>query len=402
MTTRRYYHDSYAWEFEATVTETGGGPEAPWAVLDATCFYPTSGGQPHDTGRLGPARVTDVSIRPADGAIVHHLSASIPAGPVTGAVDGGRRFDHMQQHSGQHILSQAVLRVAGAPTIGFHLGAELVSIDVETHELPELRLADAVDLANQIITTDLPVRAWFPTPAELEQLELRKLPEVEGPVRVVGIGDFDFSACGGTHVARTGEIGLIAALRTERLKRGTRIEFLAGHRARADYARKQAILRELGSRLTCSAAEVPAAVERLTESLEEARRTLKQHAERVLDDEAARLLTSSPGSGGARMVVRSWPGRPIDEVKGLALRLTTGPGVVVLFGVPGQRTQLLFARSENLDLDLKPAFDQALAALGGGKGGGGRILQGAAGGTDAAGLDAALAAAAAVAGAGRR
>jgi len=382
VSTRRYYGDSYTWQFDANVLEASRDAKAPVAILDASYFYPTSGGQPHDVGTLGAANVTDVYIRESDGAVVHVLDAPIPSGAVAASINGVRRFDHMQQHTGQHILSQAFLRVANAATIGFHLGVDTVSIDLDASALAEARIAEAADAANRIVSENVEVRSWFPEAVELESLALRKLPDVDGPVRVVAIGDFDYSACGGTHVARSGEVGLLSVLRVERMKRGTRIEFLAGHRARADYARKHAIVRELSAALTCAPAEIVEAVGRLSSTLTESRRALATYRERELDEEAAQLRASATQSGGVSTVRRMFSGRPIDEIKGLALRLTTESDVIVLFGIGGPRTQLIFARSENVTTDLKPLFDRALAALGGGKGGGGRVLMGSAAAVD--------------------
>jgi len=385
--TRSYYGDSYTWQFDATVVESSQDANAPSVVLDATYFYPTSGGQPHDTGTLGGANVTDVHVRESDGAVVHVLDAPIATGVVSAAIDGARRFDHMQQHTGQHILSQAFLRVANAATIGFHLGVDTISIDLDANALPEARILEAAELTNHVVSNDVEVRSWFPDAAELQALALRKMPDVDGPVRVVAIGDFDFSACGGTHVARAGEVGLLSVLRVERMKRGTRIEFLAGHRARADYARKHAIVRELSAALTCAPAEIVEAVGKLSSTLVESRRALATYRERDLDDEAARLRASATLVEGVNVVRRAFNGRPVDEIKGLALRLTTEPDVIALLGIAGQRTQLIFAKSENVTVDLKPWFDKALAALGGGKGGGGRILMGSAAQVDEAVLD---------------
>ncbi len=387
--TRRYYEDSYTWQFDANVIEAREG-NAPIAILDASYFYPTSGGQPHDIGTMGSANVTDVHMRESDGAVVHVLDTPLSKGAVTASIDGVRRFDHMQQHTGQHILSQAFLRVANAATIGFHLGVDTISIDLDASALPEVRIAEAAELANRLVSENVEVRSWFPDANELESLALRKMPDVDGPVRVVAIGDFDFSACGGTHVARSGEVGLLSVLRTEKMKRGTRVEFLAGHRARADYARKHAIVRELSAALTCAPAEIVDAVARLSGTVVDSRRALATYRERELDEEAARLLAAARRSGAMLMVRQAFGGRPIEEVKGLALRVTTGPDVVALFGITGPRTQLIFARSENLALNLKPAFDGALAALGGGKGGGGRVLMGSAAAVDETALADAL------------
>ncbi|CAN5320087.1 DHHA1 domain-containing protein [soil metagenome] len=379
MTTRLYYTDSYTRQFDANVVEVSVDAGAPLAVLDASYFYPTSGGQPHDLGTIGGANALDVSIRPSDGAIIHTLDVPIPVGPTTATIDGARRFDHMQQHTGQHILSQAFIRVANATTIGFHLGAETVSIDLNDGTLPEARIAEAAELANQVVSGNVEVRAWFPEAEEIASLALRKMPDVDGALRVVAIGDFDYSACGGTHVARSSEVGLLSILRVERMKRGTRIEFLTGHRARADYARKHVIVQKLSAALTCGQLELPDAVDRLANSVTDARRALAAYRERDLDDEAERLAANVSTHRGALKVVHvAFDARSIDEVKGLALRLTAQPDVVALLGVSGSRTQLVFARSENIAVDLKPALDSALTALGGGKGGGGRVLMGSA------------------------
>ena len=388
--TRRYYGDSYTWQFDATVVEAPSDASAPIVVLDASYFYPTSGGQPHDVGTLGSAKVTDVHIREADGAVVHVLDAPIPLGSAAATIDGVRRFDHMQQHTGQHILSQAFLRVANAATIGFHLGIETISIDLDASTLSEARIAEAAELANRLVSGNVEVRSWFPSATELETLALRKMPDVDGPVRVVAIGDFDYSACGGTHVARSSEVELLSVLRVERMKRGTRIEFLAGHRARADYARKHVIVRELSAALTCAPAEIVDAVGRLSSTVVESRRTLATYRERDLDDEAARLRAAATAADAVTTVRHVFSGRPIDEIKGLALRLTAEPDVIVLFGIGGPRTQLLFARSENVAVDLKPSFDRALVALGGGKGGGGRVLMGSAAAVDETALEATM------------
>ena len=245
MTQRLYYTDSYAREFQGTVIETTAAGHRPAVVLDRSLFYPTSGGHPHDTGGLGSAAVVDVIARDRAQTVLHLLDAPVDPGPVTGSIDWTRRYDHMHQHTGQHILSQAFLQTAGAETVGFHLGAETVTIDLATAALAEECIADTEALANRIVAANLAIRAWFPTDAELRGLTLRKEPQVAGPVRLVAIGDFDLSPCGGTHLAGSGEVGLIAVQRAERKKGGTRLEFLCGERARADYARKRAIVRDL-------------------------------------------------------------------------------------------------------------------------------------------------------------
>jgi alanyl-tRNA synthetase len=390
MTQRLYYTDSYAQRFSGRIVEATPVAGRHCAVLDQSLFYPTSGGQPHDTGRLGESRVLEVTVREADGAVLHLLDLPLPPGPVEGEIDWPRRFDHMQQHTGQHILSQAFERAAQAPTISFHLGADYVSIDLGIPSLTDAAITDAESLANQVVSSNTAVRAWFPAEEELRSLALRKQPDVKGPVRVVAIGDFDLSACGGTHVATTGEIGMIAVLKSERLKRGVRIEFLCGSRARTDYARKHAILRELAGSLTCAPSELTGSVARLQASLQETRRELAAQQERALDDEATRLLAEATIRKGYRVIRAAWAERDMAQLKGLALRLTEPAGMVSLLGVAGSRSQILFGRSADVSIDLKPVFDATLAALGGGRGGGARLLQGAAGSADLAALEQAL------------
>ncbi|NOT08045.1 MAG: alanyl-tRNA editing protein, partial [Gemmatimonadales bacterium] len=393
MTRRGYYHNSYTRDFPARVVELTSVGGRPAAILEETYFYPTSGGQPHDTGRIGGAGVTEVLVRETDGAVLHLLESALPAGDMPAAIDWPRRFDHMQQHTGQHILSRAFIRAADATTIGFHLGADSVTIDLDNASLRDSVIADAQEIANQVVSDNLEVRAWFPTDDELAALALRKTPEVDGPLRVVAIGDFDHNACGGTHVARTGEIGGIAILRTERMKRGTRVEFLSGGRAHADYARKHRIVRELAGTLSCLPGELIESVERLQRQAQEMRKELAVYREAELDTEAAELVARAPTAGARRIVLKAWADRPIEEVRGLVARVTSAPGIVMLAGVAGARAQIVFGRSEDVALDLKPAFDGALSALGGGRGGGGRVLQGAAGAADLAAVERALAAA---------
>ena len=376
MASRRYYDDSYCIEFSAKVIEVTGVGGRPAIVLDETFFYPSSGGQPHDTGWLGDRRVVEVVVREVDGAVLHVLDGAGGVGAVGGRIDWERRFDHMQQHSGQHILSQAFLQVAAAPTVSFHLGVDYVSIDIETSGVDEGKLAQAVGLANDVIERDLAIRAWFPTEDELAALSLRKTPDVDGALRVVAIGDFDRSACGGTHVARTAQIGLIHCLKSERYKGGLRVAFHCGGRARRDYGAKQRIASDLAAALTCSIPELPDAVRRLQGDLQEARRALAKYHEGELDREAAALLAEATNHEGGRVVRHAFDRRAVEDLKGLGLRLTANPGILALLGTGGDRAQFVLARSEELAMDLRPALQAALEAVGGGKGGGTRIVQG--------------------------
>jgi alanyl-tRNA synthetase len=364
----------------------------PAVTLDRTCFYPASGGQPADTGALNGARVVDVQTQ--GGAILHILEGELAEGAARGEIDWARRFDHMQQHTGQHILSQAFLRAAEAETVSFHLSPDSVTIDLAAQDLPPAALARAEDLANEVVLADTPVRAWFPTAAELAGLALRRTPDglAPGALRVVAIGDFDYNACGGTHVARAGEIGQIKVVRAERRGAATRVEFRCGLRALDDYRRKNDLALALAADFTCGWDEVPQAVARLRAEAQAARHALKIAREQLLDHEAAELLALARPRNGWRVVRRAWPGREPTDLRALAARLAAQPGAVALLGNAGDKAQIVLARAADVATDMRPALQTALAALGGGRGGGNSALaQGGGGAAQLAAVEGALA-----------
>src|SRR5688572_7624087 len=229
MTERLYYHDSYLRQFEARVVKSEQTAQGCEVVLDATAFYPTSGGQPHDLGIMASARIHEVVER--DHEIVHYL-----AGPVVGEllrceIDWVRRFDHMQQHTGQHVLSQAFVRAAKRNTVGFHMGADYVTIDLDAEAISQQHLNEAERLANTILYENRLIAVRIVPESEVSALGLRKESQRVGPLRVVSVEDFDVSACGGTHVRRTGEIGSIVIRKVERVNRQARVEFVCGRRS---------------------------------------------------------------------------------------------------------------------------------------------------------------------------
>jgi len=370
MTERLYYLDSYTRKFAARVLEPTTYRDQPALVLDQTYFYPTSGGQPSDRGGLNGLPVVEVAVRDSDKSIVHVLAQPLSATEVEGEIDWPRRFDHMQQHTGQHILSQAFLRAAEAVTIGFHLGIETVTIDLDLAQLTEPVIAQAEQIANEAVIANYPIRAWFPTPTELASLRLRKTPEVDGPLRVVAIGDFDYNACGGTHVAHTGEVGPIKILKVEKQKKGVRVEFICGGRALADYGRKHTLVSRLANTFTCGQAEVLDAVARLQAEAQTQHQELRAARERLLDHEAIQLLASAQTLGSCKVVRGAWAAREMAELRGLATRLTASPGVIALVGAAGEKSALVFARSTDVERDMSALFKSAIALLSGARGGG--------------------------------
>ena len=379
--TRSYYTDSTTLVFAAEIVAADTRDGRPAVLLDPGYFYPTSGGQPHDTGELRrgdeTARVIDVIERESDGAVLHVLDRPLPPGPVAAIIDRDRRLDHMRHHTGQHILSQAFIRVAAAETVGFHLSNQSVTIDLNRADLGATEIDAAEALANEVIQADTPVSVRFVTTAEAAALPLRKTPPGrDGRLRLIDIEGFDLTACGGTHVARAGEVGLVKIARTERRGATTRVEFLCAGRVLADYRAKQDVVRQLGELLTTGAAELPAIVAKLQEENKALRVDLRRQGDALLVLEAAQLLAAAEPLGAARLVTRVFAGRSPDELRRLATALAEAGGTVALLGLAGERSQLVFARSADAPGDMGALLKPALAALGGRGGGSPTLAQG--------------------------
>ncbi|MBI1738458.1 MAG: alanyl-tRNA editing protein, partial [Acidobacteria bacterium] len=270
-TERLYYGDSFLREFEARVFSCAPSGGQFHVVLDRTAFYPTSGGQPNDTGRFGEAAVVDVMDR-EDGAIVHVTDRALEMGAVRGVIDWERRFDHMQQHTGQHLLSAAFVELFKMQTVSFHLGGESSTIDLAGASLAARQAEAAERLTNQIIFEDRAVDVRYGTREELAESGVRKEVEREGVLRAVSVEKFDLQPCGGTHVTRTGQVGLVLLRKIDRQKQNWRVEFVCGGRAmraaRGDYA----ALNEAARLLTCGQPEVPAMLGKALEERKQAQR----------------------------------------------------------------------------------------------------------------------------------
>ena len=404
MTERLYYADSYCIRFSAHVIERLIQEGHLAVVLDRTAFYPTSGGQPADQGTLDGTVVLDVVVREEDGAIVHVLECALP-GPsspgkgdgagvgyeVEGTLDWPRRFDHMQQHTGQHVLSAAFEQVLDADTVGFHLGVGVSTVDLNVARLDLAAVTLVEELANRVVWEDRPVSARFVDFEELVTLLLRHPPSVEGPVRIVEVAGFDVNPCGGTHVARTGEIGLVKIVRLDYRGDETRVEFLCGGRALRDYRAKNAMANRLASLLTVGHWELDQAVERLRGEAKQLRRDLRRARRRLLEVEATELAEAADIYGPYRVVWRIWERREPGELRALAQELAQRPGVVALLASVGERTHLCFARAEGLDLDVAALLREACTQLGGKGGGRPHLAQGSAPATDEVRVEAVLA-----------
>jgi alanyl-tRNA synthetase len=374
-TERLYYGDSYLREFTARVVGVRQAEGKTEVVLDRTAFYPESGGQPMDMGSIAGLPVVGVVER--EGEIVHQLQGQLDAGQeVEGKLQWDRRFDHMQQHSGQHILSQAFEQLLDARTVSFHMGAEISNIDLSISTLSPEQAEQVEELANRVVFEDRPVRVHMLEEADLASFNLRKGTDRTEDIRVVEVPGFDVIPCGGTHVRCTGEIGMIKLVRWERRSGNVRVEFLCGRRALLDYRMKNRAVVSLAAALSVRDREVPEVVERLLRDSGELRHQIGQLRNRLLDYRAEELSRLAAPVGSVLVVATQLDEASADDLKHLALRITEAPGRVALLAAEGEKTQLVFARSEDLTIDVGSLLRQVCAPLGGRGGGRSNLAQG--------------------------
>jgi alanyl-tRNA synthetase len=365
--TRLYYTDASCLTFDAVVTRVLMHEDKPAVILDRTAFYPTSGGQPFDIGRLGDVEVLDVVDR--DEEIVHVLSSPLAEGlRVTGTIDADRRFDHMQQHTGQHVLSAAFDRLLGNRTVSFHMGAETCTIDLAS-DVAATDLSRVVAEANRIVWEDRPVTIRFVSEEEAAGLPLRKEPARTGALRLIDVENFDLSACGGTHVSRTGAIGMIAVLATERLRGGVRVTFVCGGRAlRTLETYRDAVVGSVRI-LSVLPPELPAAVERVHNESRDLRKAMGRLQERLAEVDAMRLVQEAEHVGALRLVATLIPGLDASGLKAMASAATREAGIVVVLVSDPPPCSIVIARSAGVAVDAGQAL-KTLASRFGGRGGG--------------------------------
>ncbi|HEY0990075.1 MAG TPA: alanyl-tRNA editing protein [Kofleriaceae bacterium] len=362
MTRRLYHDDAYLRRFDAEVVALTTYKTAPAVVLDQTAFYPESGGQLGDRGRLGGAAVVDTQ-ETDDGAIVHVIEGEPPAvgARVTGELDWARRRQHMAQHTAQHLLSGALLDRAQAPTVSARLGESALTIDVARDRIPDAEIARAEDLANDVIDDDVAIRAWFPTPDELAAIKLRRDPKVTSDIRVVAIGDFDLSPCGGTHCARSSQLGAVRVTGAERYKGMTRVTFTAARRGRAELFARDQVLRGLASQFSCGPAEVPLAVDKLRRDVDAAGGELTQLRSRL----ATAIIAQLPGTGPA---IAALPG-DVELLRSVAAKLVGAGRDAILCAPDDTGATVVIMRASGSSLDCGALWKQLAARLGG-RGGG--------------------------------
>lgn len=366
MTERLYYTDSFLREFDARVMACEPRAEGEWEVLlDRTAFYPTSGGQPHDTGRLSDEAVLAVLDREEDGEILHVTDRAIPLGPVHGSIDWERRFDHMQQHTGQHLLSGAFLKLFGFATVSFHLGSVISTIDLDAPSVVPRHLREATGLVNRIVFEDRDIRVSFHDREELAALGVRKQVDREGKLRIIEIEDFDLQPCGGTHATRTGQVGPVMVRKLERQKQYWRVEFVCGGRALRDASQDFETLSGAAREIGCGMAELPAMVKKLLDERKTAHREHALLAGRLVEMEAQALLAQ-----GNRTVVHAFDRGDAGFLRQVASALAAEAGVRAVLASREAR-QFVFARAKDSSGDMRRLLGETLVAAGG-KGGGSR------------------------------
>src|SRR5499433_3011229 len=381
MTQRLYYHDSFLCDFDARAIESLEREGKHAVVLDRTAFYPTSGGQVHDTGKLLLEDNREVAVvevaDEVDGRIFHFTAQPVAAGTtVHGSVDAARRRDHIQQHSGQHVLSAAFIRLFNMPTVSFHMGAESCTIDLETAALTPEQVQQAERLANEVVLEDRPVSVRFVALEEARKLGLRKLPPKQsGDLRLIDIREFDLTACGGTHVRSTGQIGAILLRKTEKVKQGVRVEFVCGLRAVGVARKDYETLTEAAAIYSAHIHDLPQQVRKSQEESRSASKTQHRLLEELAELTAERLQAMATGS--PRVVVHFFPDHDAVFIKLLAQKLTAGASdVVALLGSGDGQSALVFAQSPGQKFNMGQLMKDAMAKLGGRGGGTADMAQG--------------------------
>lgn len=388
MTDRLYYRDSFLYDFDGEVVEVvGPSREEPRSgvVLDRTAFYPTSGGQVHDLGHLEIDKSSRIAVSGVgeleDGRVVHFVESTaqlLKGTRVHGVIDARRRRDHMQQHSGQHVLSAAFVRLFQIPTVSFHMGEDACSIDLDTPGLSAEQVVAVERLANEVILENRAVNVRYVTREEAEKLGLRKLPPAERDMlRLVEVTDFDLCACGGTHVTGTGQVGSILLRKTEKAKQGWRVEFVCGLRAVETARRDFTTLTEAAALYSSHIWDVP---QQVRKSLEDGKRSSKEREAlltEVAEGMASKLFAEAVENNGFKLVQHSFADKDSMFVKLLAQKVTRlAKNVVALVGSETTPASIVFATSVGMKLDMGGLLKSVLSSVGGRGGGSKEFAQG--------------------------
>jgi len=387
MTERLYYNDSSLNEFDATVTAVEEQGDQALVSLDRSAFYPTTGGQNFDTGEIfgiangSRVRVIDVQEQEQTGDIVHRIECPpgwlSPGVPVRGEVDAPRRRDHMQQHSGQHVLSAAFEKLFAFSTVSFHMGDDVCTVDLATDAMNAKQLESAEKLANEIIAEDRPVEIRFATADDARAMGVRKIPSaVREKLRLIDIRDFDLNACGGTHVRSTGQIGSILLRKTEKVKQGVRVEFVCGLRAVGTARRDFQTLTDAAAVFSTQLWELPQQARKSLDEVKIAQKAQHRLLEEVAELQAVNLLQTAderPIGSGQKLVIQFFADRDLNFIKMLAQKLIRLDKSAAFLGCGGAQPSLVFAQTQGLPNDMGALMKETLQKLGT-RGGGNRDM----------------------------
>jgi alanyl-tRNA synthetase len=363
-TKKLYFEDAYLAEFDARIVERREIEGKPAIILDRTAFYPEAGGQSCDLGTIDGIAVLQV-VEEGE-AIVHVLERAIEAGTVHGRIDWRRRFDRMQQHSGQHILSQAFHEVVKGATISFHIGEEVSSVEIGVPKISDADLDRVEARANAVLFEDREIKTYFVPEDRIGTVPLRKPPKKKGPIRVVEVSGFDYSACGGTHCRRAGEIGMIKVTKADRIRNNLRFEFVCGGRALRDYQEKNRTVRQAAAFLSVADRDVAPTVGKSLTEVKALKKKARKLEERIASYEAWEVIHGAQG----KVVQAVFEDKSPEEARFLAVQVIHNAERIVLFAAHGEtQSHLILAAADGLGLDVRtliPAVSAVIQVRGGG------------------------------------
>jgi alanyl-tRNA synthetase len=373
-----YLNDPLTVEFEARIVQKTPAAEGQIdVILEQTYFYPTGGGQTHDMGTLGEARVVDV-FKGEAGQVVHRLDRDIAGSTVAAHIDWERRLGHMQHHSAQHILSHALEETLGLETLSARISAETPStIDVPAAEVSPVEVERVERFTNRIVFECRPIKSYVINDDQVETAPFRRPPKVSGQIRVVEVEAFDYSACGGTHCPNTGMVGLIKILRLENRNRKLRVHFAAGERALNYFQQYQHVVTELSRHFSTNPDEIVTVAQTQAEQLRTTQRELRRIEAETLTLEAQTLAAKAEPYAGYRLILATFKDRPLDQLRELVKMLREQAGLIVMLaGYDGQKLSLVVGCANNVEVSAKALLNEHLSAIGGGGGGDARLAQG--------------------------
>ncbi|WP_458413760.1 alanyl-tRNA editing protein [Schinkia sp. CFF1] len=379
MTTEKlYYQDQYIRSFSGKIQKYDKGENGRfYVVLDQTAFYPTGGGQPHDTGTLNGIQVIDVE--ELDGEIRHYLEQPIVAtGDCVGEIDWERRFDHMQQHAGQHILSAAFDNIFHYKTVSFHLGKEICTIDLETTNLTEEEASQAEKTANTMILENRPMEARWVSENELAHYSLRKGLSVSENIRLVIVPEYDYNGCGGTHPASTGQVGAVKILHWEKDKKNIRVSFVCGNRVLEQLHEKHQVVQSLMAILSSPQEQLMDAAKRVLQQTKDLEKTIDDLKTQLIEYEANKLMDQAQGSENKRLVKAIFTNRPMSELQQLGKYIAANASntIVLLVNENEEKFQIVCAKSKDLPNNMNQLLKQILPTINGKGGGSDSVAQG--------------------------